>query len=129
MHMDDQRHTNVRVLIADDDFDMRLLVRATLGADDRIDVVAEAEDGTVALEEFRRAQPDVCVLDYRMPGLTGLEVAQQILEEQPGARILLFSAFLTPELSESAKELGVACLRKDQFMRLPDALLRLAEVS
>ena len=58
----------VRVMIADDNFDMRLLVRATLGSDARVDVVAEAEDGTTAVEAFRESRPDVCVLDYRMPG-------------------------------------------------------------
>ena len=118
--------TTVRVMIADDDFDMRLLVRATLAGDNRVDVIAEAEDGTLALEAFRSAQPDVCVLDYRMPGLSGLEAAERILAEQPGAKILLFSAYLTPEITAAAERLGVGCLRKDLFMDLPEAVLDLA---
>ncbi len=116
----------VRVLIADDDFDMRLLLRATLGGELGIDVVAEAEDGPGALEAFRSSRPDVCVLDYRMPGLTGLEAAEQILAEQPGAKVLLFSAYLTPEITDSAELLGLRCLRKDLFMDLPTTLLALA---
>ena len=119
----------VRVMIADDDFDMRLLVRATLGSDDRLDVVAEAEDGTGALEQFRSLRPDVCILDYRMPGLSGLEAASQILAEQPDAKILLFSAYLTPEVTDAARELGVGCLRKDLFMDLPDTVVELARAS
>ena len=119
----------MRVMIADDDFDMRLLVRATLGGDDRLDVVAEAEDGTGALELFRSAQPDVCILDYRMPGLSGLEAATQILAEAPDAKILLFSAYLTPEVTDAAEKLGVGCLRKDLFMDLPDTVVELARAS
>ena len=47
----------VRVMIADDNFDMRLLVRATLGGDARLDVVAEAEDGIRLDRWFRRRWP------------------------------------------------------------------------
>lgn len=116
----------VRVLIADDNFDMRLLVRATLGADARLDVVAEAEDGSAALDAFRAARPDVCVLDYRMPGLTGLEAGTQIIAEDPDVKILLFSAYLTPEITDSADRLGMRCLRKDLFMDLPTVVVELA---
>jgi two-component system, NarL family, response regulator DesR len=117
----------VRVLIADDNFDMRLLVRATLGGDVRVDVVAEAEDGLDALTAFRESRPDVCVLDYRMPGLTGLEAAGEILAEAPETRVLLFSAYLTPEITDAADELGVRCLRKDLFMELPTVVVELAD--
>lgn len=116
----------VRVMVADDNFDMRLLVRATLGGDARLDVVAEAEDGTAALEAFRSTRPDVCVLDYRMPGLTGLEAGTRILEEDPDARLLLFSAYLTPEITDAADVLGMRCLRKDLFMDLPTVVVELA---
>lgn len=116
----------VRVMIADDNFDMRLLVRATLGGDARLDVVAEAEDGAAALDAFRATRPDVCVLDYRMPGMTGLEAARQILAEDPQTKVLLFSAYLTPDITEVADQLGIRCLRKDLFMDLPAAVVDLA---
>jgi two-component system response regulator DesR len=116
----------VRVMIADDNFDMRLLVRATLGGDARLDVVAEAEDGPEAVDAFRSTRPDVCVLDYRMPGLTGLEAGTKILEEHPGAKVLLFSAYLTPEITDAADDLGMRCLRKDLFMELPAVVMELA---
>lgn len=117
----------VRVMIADDNFDMRLLVRATLGGDARLDVVAEAEDGAAALDAFRVTRPDVCVLDYRMPGMTGLEAATQILTEDPDTKVLLFSAYLTPDITEVADRLGIRCLRKDLFMDLPTAVMDLAQ--
>lgn len=116
----------VRVLIADDNFDMRLLVRATLGGDPRVDVVAEAHDGDAAVAEFRRTQPDVCVLDFRMPGRSGLEAGAEILAERPDAKVVLFSAYLTSEITEAADRLGMRCLRKDLFMDLPAAVVELA---
>ncbi len=116
----------VRVLIADDDFDMRLLVRATIGGDEQIDVVAEAVDGTDAVAAFKATTPEVCILDYRMPGLSGLEAAEQILTERPTTRILLFSAYLTAEVTRAAEALGVRCLRKDAFMDLPAEIRALA---
>jgi len=119
----------VRVMIADDNFDMRLLVRATLGGDARVDVVAEAEDGEAAVEAFRTSEPDVCVLDYRMPGLTGLEAGARILAERPETKVLLFSAYLTAEITEEADRLGMRYLRKDLFMDLPAAVVELARGS
>ena len=122
MHLQD----TVRVMIADDNFDMRLLVRATLGGDARVDVVAEAEDGDAALEAFRTAEPDVCVLDYRMPGLSGLEAGTKMIEERPQTKVLLFSAYLTREITDAADAMGMRCLRKDLFMELPAAVVELA---
>lgn len=119
----------VRVMIVDDDSDMRLLLRATLGSDERVDIVAEAADGNGAVDAFRSATPDVCILDYRMPGLDGLEAAAQILGESPGTTILLFSAFLTGEVAEAAESLGVRCVRKDAFMDLPAEVVRLVNGS
>lgn len=116
---------SVRVLIADDNDDIRLLTRALLGADGRTVVVAEAEDGTAAVEEFRRARPDVCVLDHQMPGLNGLDAAAEILTERPGLPVVLFSSFLSAEITAAAGSLGVTCLRKDRFEGLPDLLIDL----
>lgn len=116
---------SVRVLIADDNDDMRLLTRALIGADGRAVVVAEAVDGTAAVAEFRRSQPDVCVLDHQMPGLDGLEAAAEILTEQPGTPVVLFSSFLSSEIATVAGSLGVVCLRKDRFEDLPDLIVDL----
>lgn len=116
----------IRVLIADDDDDMRLLVRTTLSADERLTVVAEAHDGPSAVDAFAGSNPDVCILDYRMPGLSGLEAAGAILERDPDAKLLLFSAFLTSEVADAAARLGIRCMRKDSFMQLGDEVMLLA---
>ena len=121
----------VSTLIVDDDIDMRTLVRVILEAANRgIDVVAEAVDGVDALAVFERLDPPpvptVVILDNRMPGMTGLDVAREIRRRLPGQRIILFSAFVTPEIRAEAREIGIdACLDKGDYMRLPDLVMEL----
>jgi len=117
---------DVRVLIADDSDDIRLLTRMLLGSDGRSTVVAEAEDATSAVDAWRDARPDVSVLDHQMPGGTGLEAAAAILAEQPDARVVLFSSFLSCEVEAAAGTLGITCLRKELFADLPALVVDLA---
>ena len=120
------------VLIVDDEIDMRLLVRVVLeSAKHGIEVVGEAVDGLDAFTVFETlsppAIPDVVVLDNRMPGPSGVEVARQMLDAEPEQHIILFSAFFTPELEAEARELGIAaCVSKSDFERLPDLVVALA---
>ena len=119
------------VLIVDDEVDMRLLVRTILEAAGLgVEVVAEASDGIDALEAFARLDPpqipDVVILDNRMPGRSGLEVAEEMLRDEPRQNIVLFSAFLTPELEDQAAGLGIrACVTKSDFDRLPTLVAEL----
>jgi two-component system, NarL family, nitrate/nitrite response regulator NarL len=89
----------VRVLVADDHPIYREgIVRAVNERDD-LELVAEAANGTEALDEIERHQPDVAVLDIRMPGLDGTQVLGQIRGNGMDARVLFLSAFLEPELA------------------------------
>jgi CheY-like chemotaxis protein len=111
-----------RVIIADDSDDMRALVRLVL-LTASYTVVCEAPDGDVAVrcwEQHRSPDLFAVVLDQRMPGLTGLEVAERILRDDPRQRVILFSAGLTDEIRRQAEAVGVtACLTKDEVMELP----------
>jgi DNA-binding NarL/FixJ family response regulator len=115
-----------RALIVDDDDDMRFLVRVLIeAANEGLAVAAEARNATEAVDQWRAHRPDVVVLDNRMPGRSGLEVAAEILAEQPDQSIILFSAYLDDETMARADELGVrACLSKDHYDELPAALWR-----
>jgi two-component system chemotaxis response regulator CheY len=122
------RGTGVRrTLIVDDEDDMRALLRVVLSdGSGTIDVVGEASDGTEALEKWRTIRPDVIVLDQRMPGLTGMEVAERILAEDPRQPIVLFSAYLTEAMRERARQMGVVeCISKEEMFSLPEAINRL----
>ncbi|HEU5082498.1 MAG TPA: response regulator transcription factor [Acidimicrobiales bacterium] len=126
------RDAHPTVLIVDDEFDIRLLVRTILeAADVGVEVVGEAADGFDAMAVFETLDPpeipDVVILDNRMPGREGIEVAQQMLEREPRQTIVLFSAFVTPELEARAEAIGVrACVGKSDFAQLPDLVRRLA---
>ena len=118
--------TTNRALIVDDDEDMRFLLRAVIErANEGLQVAGEAGDAIEAIDRWRAVDPDVIVLDHRMPGTTGLQVAEQILAERPEQSIILFSAYLDDELISSAAELGIrACISKDRYDDIPEALWR-----
>jgi DNA-binding NarL/FixJ family response regulator len=113
-----------RALIVDDDDDMRFLLRVLIeAANEGLAVAGEARSGDEALQQWRQHEPDVVVLDNRMPDRSGLDVAAEILAERPEQSIILFSAFLDDETVARAEALGVrACLSKDRYDEIPAAL-------
>jgi DNA-binding NarL/FixJ family response regulator len=113
-----------RALIVDDDDDMRFLLRVLIEtANEGLAVAGEARTASEAVSQWREHQPDVVVLDQRMPDRSGLDVAAEMLAERPDQSIILFSAFLDDETIARAEALGVrACLSKDRYDELPAAL-------
>jgi DNA-binding NarL/FixJ family response regulator len=118
----------LRTLIVDDEEDMRVLMRATIQMANRgLGVACEASDGNEAIVVWRSCQPDVVVIDHRMPQLSGIEASRQILAERPDQPIVLFSAYLNDRLRRTAAEIGIrTCLSKDEVHRLPDTLWSIA---
>ncbi|MCZ0731258.1 response regulator [Mycolicibacterium iranicum] len=82
----------VRVVVGDDHPMFRDGVVRALQSSDSIAVVAEADDGTSALEAIRTHRPQVALLDYRMPGMDGTEVAAAVLRDELPTRVLILSA-------------------------------------
>src|SRR5690349_4314093 len=121
------------VLVADDEPDIRELARVLLEMDG-FDVVAEAADGAQAVERFVELDPppvpSVVLLDNRMPRLTGLDAAEQILTRRPEQLVVLFSAHLDSHVTTRARELGVAaCVSKVDTAKLPRILRDLLPAS
>ena len=83
----------IRVLLADDEAMVRAGVRAILGTDDAIDVVAEAADGVEAVDAVRRHRPDVAVLDIRMPRMDGLAAGAEIRRTMPQTAVVILTTF------------------------------------
>ena len=116
------------MLIVDDELDMRMLVRVVIEmANNGLSIVGEAADGPEAIEVWRDLkgppEPDVIILDNRMPGLSGLEVAQRILQERPQQLIVLYSAFLDDVVRAQAAEIGISrCVSKTDLERLPSVI-------
>jgi len=118
------------MLIVDDELDMRMLVRLVIEmANNGLSIVGEAADGAEALRVWRdldAPEPDVVILDNRMPELTGLEVARRILAERPSQLILLYSAFLDDSVRARAVEIGVTrCVSKQELDHLPSLIREL----
>jgi DNA-binding NarL/FixJ family response regulator len=118
----------VRVLVVDDHADVRFLIRMIVqDAGPDVEVAGEAPGAQEALEQIDAIDPDVVVLDARMPGVDGFEAAPMILERRPGQAILLCSAVVDDAIRERARRAGIAgCISKDAFEDLPRAVRELA---
>jgi AmiR/NasT family two-component response regulator len=95
----------LRVLIAEDETIIRLDLADMLGRAG-FEVCGEARDGVEAVELARSEQPDVAVLDVKMPRLDGIEAARRILDERP-IPIVMLTAYGQDELVSRAVEAGV----------------------
>jgi CheY-like chemotaxis protein len=101
----------MKLLIVDDDADIRLMLRIRLQGEGW--ETEEAVSGHEALEMLGVSQAyDAIVLDYRMPGLTGLELARNLREDGLTLPIFICSAYLNPEIEEEAHALGVPTVNK-----------------
>lgn len=83
----------IKVLVADDHAVVRKGLRAMLDVVPDIDVVGEAENGQVAVEQAQRLQPDVILMDLVMPKMDGIEAIRLIKARQPQAHILVLTTF------------------------------------
>src|SRR4051794_9570777 len=84
---------HVHVLVADDHPMFREGVRTMLAATDDLELVAEARDGTAALELLTRHDVDVALLDVNMPGMSGIEAAGAIATGFPNVAVLMLTMF------------------------------------
>jgi DNA-binding NarL/FixJ family response regulator len=96
----------IRVLIVDDHAVVRAGLRLLLDAEKDIEVVGEAGDARNAVFEARSTRPDVIVLDVVMPGASGLEVAPQLLHEEPETKIVVLSMQDDPSYVQGAFAAG-----------------------
>ena len=115
--------SQLRVLIADDNQIMRTAYENILKTKDDIEVVGVASDGQEALEKAIELQPDVVVLDVRMPNMDGLAAANRMMTSSPGTAIVLVSAydelaFVRALMHESAS--GKAYLLKSSLDDIPE---------
>jgi DNA-binding NarL/FixJ family response regulator len=97
----------IRVLVADDHPPLRLGLRALLERRPEVQVVAEAGDGETALAMLETLQPDVAILDIRLPRRDGLALAREIRRRGWPIRILLLSAYDDEALIREAMAVGV----------------------
>jgi DNA-binding NarL/FixJ family response regulator len=98
----------IRVLIADDQALVRGGFRMILDAQKDIEVVGEASDGQEALAQARALEPDVVLMDIRMPELDGLEATRRLLSGDGAARVLMLTTFDLDEYVYEAMTAGAS---------------------
>ncbi|HBY99672.1 MAG: response regulator transcription factor [Ardenticatenaceae bacterium] len=97
----------IRVLIADDHPVFRYGLRSLLANDPKIEVVGEAKSATSLESDMDRLRPDVLLLDIRMPGSTGIDVAHEMRRNHPDTKVLILTAYDDDEYLMDALRAGV----------------------
>ena len=99
---------SIRLLLADDQPLVRTGFRMILEETDDIDIVGEARDGTEAVRLAGELNPDVILMDVRMPGVDGIEATRQIVTRNGAARVLILTTFDLDEYAFSALRAGAS---------------------
>lgn len=95
-----------RILIADDQQHIRAIVGALLAEEPGLNVCGEAENGQMAINQCKLLQPDLIILDIRMPVMNGFDAAQEIHRSFPKIAILMLTADESPYFASAAKTCG-----------------------
>ena len=98
----------LRLLIVDDHFVVRIGLTSALNLEPDMEVVAEAKSGDDAVAAYRAHHPDVVVMDYQLPGLTGAEATSAIRAEFPDARVIVLSVYKGEEDVHRAVQAGAS---------------------
>jgi DNA-binding NarL/FixJ family response regulator len=115
MQVSAQADSPVRVLTVDDHAGCRTVAREVVSATPGFITVGEAPGGADALEAIHRLRPALVIVDVRMPGMSGFELARRISEAYPDTVVLLVSSDDLVEGAAAARACGArALIRKDQ---------------
>jgi len=116
----------VRVLVVDDSALMRKLIPQMLVADESIDVVGTAMDGSFCLKKIEELKPNVVTLDLEMPGMNGIDTLKEIMRRQP-VPVIVFSSHSIEGASVTMKALGLGAF--DFVTKPKDASAHMIETS
>ena len=101
------------VVLADDHAVVRAGIKLLIELTDRYEVVGEANTGEAVVEQVAKLQPDLVIMDIRMPGMDGIAATRRITKRFPDVRVLVLTAYDDPEYVEAAIEAGaMGCLSK-----------------
>ena len=98
----------MKILVVDDDREVRLLVRMAINDCEGVHVVGEARNGEEAVREVVRLQPDVVIMDVKMPVMDGIEATRRVKELAPDTRVVAFSSIEDPKINAALKDAGAS---------------------
>jgi DNA-binding NarL/FixJ family response regulator len=105
----------VRVVLVEDNDVFRETLELLLGLRGDLEIVASVATGQEAIDIVARLDPDVVLVDYRMPGLNGAQTTAEVLRASPRSRVLCLTASISREEMQSLIDAGaIACLTKDE---------------
>jgi len=120
---------SIRVLLVEDNEVFRQALELLFDMQDGIEVVGSVGDGSSAVGACHELEPDVVVMDFRLPGMDGVESTIALRSECPSVAVVCLTASANPRELEALKAAGaVACLRKDQALDEIVATIRQAAV-
>lgn len=97
---------NLRILVADDHEIVRCGLVSLIESHPGWEVCAEAQNGRIAVDKVKELKPDVVILDIGMPVLNGLAATQEILRDNPQAKILILTMMDAERVMQAAREAG-----------------------
>ena len=105
----------IRIVLVEDNQVFREALELLLGLQSDIEVVASVGSGTEAVTAAQEQAPDVVLMDYRLPGLDGVQATRAVLEAAPDVAVVCLTASANLREVDALYEAGaVACLSKDQ---------------
>lgn len=116
------------VLLVDDQSLIRMGLRLVIDSEPDLEVVGEASDGAVALDQVAALDPDVVLMDIRMPGTDGIEATRRVVAEHPRSRVLVLTTFDVDEYAFAALRAGASgfLLKSARPEDLADAIRTIA---
>ncbi len=98
----------IRTLIVDDNAGFRRRLKEFLASEADIDVIGEAADAQAAILKTREFQPDLVLMDIRMPGTNGITATRQLKDEMPGLKVIILSILDVQEYRDAAMASGAS---------------------
>ncbi len=98
--------SKIRLLVVDDHFTVRMGLTASINMESDMEVVAEASTFPQAIKVYRQCQPDIVILDLRLPGTSGIEILAALKREFPEARVIIFTSYAGDENIHRAIQAG-----------------------
>ena len=109
-----EEHHPIRVLLVEDNDVFRQALILLLELQDGIEVVGAVAEGNSAVGAYREHRPDVVVMDFRLPGMDGVETTLALVNEYPEVAVVCLTASASPRELDALLAAGaIDCLRKD----------------